>query len=255
MKYKRHKWTLLYCIWIPKQGAVTPWGFNVCVWSHFQAWDTHKSTGLYSDICWSSPADNHRYIPWYQITLFLSPLISYQLMSSLLLRNHIIKLKVSKGSQNRKFKIKFSQGVRNLINTILLRMGNEIINAISLWEFQSWDSQQLYLVTQILEYSSGSGCDHACFHTKTSVLHIKPSRILCFTHCSVFIHWNVHLGLKGWISEPYMFYLPSWWLRLSDLLLIHPPVTYSQPYDELLPCIIADQLAIFKWKVIHLSEV
>lgn len=85
---------------------------------------------------------------------FLSPLISYQLMSSLLLRNHIIKLKVSKGSQNRKFKIKFSQGVRNLVNMILLRMGNEIINAISLWEFQSWDSHNNSTVTQILEYSS-----------------------------------------------------------------------------------------------------
>lgn len=72
-------------------------------------------------------------------------------MSSLLLRNHIIKLKVSKGSQNRKFKRKFSQGVRNLVDMIHLRMGNKIINAISLWEFQSWDSQQLYPVTQILD--------------------------------------------------------------------------------------------------------
>lgn len=132
-------------------------------------------------------------------------------MSSLLLRNHIIKLKVSKGSQNRKFKRKFSQGVRNLVYRIPLRMGNEIINAISLWEFQSWDSQQLYLVTQILEYPSGSGNIHVCFHIKTSVLHTKPSRMLCLIHCSVVIYCNVHLGLKGWISEPYMFYLPSWY--------------------------------------------
>lgn len=171
-------------------------------------------------------------------------------MSSLLLRNHIIKLKVSKGSQNRKFKRKFCQGFRNLAYMIHLRMGNKIINAVSLWEFQSWDSQQLYPVTQILRCPSGSGNIHVSFHTKTSVLHIKPSRILCFIHCSVVIHRNVHLGLKGWISEPCMFCLPSWWLRLSDLLWVNPPVTYSQPYGEFLSCIIADPLAIFKGKVI-----
>ena len=44
-----------------------------------------------------------------QMTLFLNTLISYQLMSSLLLRNHIIKLNASKVSQNRRFKRKFSQ--------------------------------------------------------------------------------------------------------------------------------------------------
>lgn len=64
---------------------------------------------------------------------------------------------------------------------------------------------------------------------------------------SVFVNWNGPLGLKEYISWPYMLYLPSWWLRLSRLQFIHPPVTCSQPYGELLPCTVADQLWVFKF--------